>query len=316
MILENILIFTIAVVVLIISGSLVVKTLSKIAAFLHVSEYVIGFIILAFATSLPELFVGITSALEKNTALVLGTIIGANIANLTYIIGIPILLAKGMKIHSPKTMKDSLYMVVFAALPLALMLIGNQLSRVDGIILLAAFSIYAYKLIKERKEFRKELKDHIGRWEIILAVVMFIFAFAFLYLSADMVVEYAGLLALNFAVPPILIGLFLVAVGTSLPELVSGLTAALKGSSELAIGNIIGSVIANSTLILGITAIIFPITSDFLLFITSGVYMLIVTFVFATFARSGTKLEWEEGISLLLLYAFFIIMELFVKGYI
>ena len=108
MLLINLSMFILSIVLIVIAGSLLVNSVIKIAMFLRVSEYVVGFIILAFATSVPELFVGIASALEKNTALALGTVIGSNIANLTIIIGIPILLVKGMKIKSPKIKKDSL----------------------------------------------------------------------------------------------------------------------------------------------------------------------------------------------------------------
>jgi len=310
----TILIFILSIIALIISGSLVVRSLTKIAKFLHVSEYTIGFILLAFATSVPELFVGVASAIEKNTAIILGTVIGSNIANLTIIIGIPILLAKGMSIHSKKTEKDSLYVVILGALPLVLMLIGNEISRIDGIILLFAFFIYIRKIFIERKRFTKELENKASRWSIVTSVGVFIISLAALFVSAQFLVSSSTDLALIFALPPILIGLFMVAVGTSLPELVSGVTAAIKGHSEMSIGNVIGSNIANATLVLGITAIIFPITSNFLLFITSGVYMIVTAFIFATFIRSGSRVGWEEGLSLVLLYAFFIILEVYIKG--
>lgn len=310
----DIILFIISLLALIVSGSLLVRSLSKIARFLHISEYVVGFIILAFATSIPELFVGIASALEKNTALALGTVLGSNIANLTIIIGIPILLAKGMKIASPKTKNDSLYMVILCTLPLVLMLVGNELSRIDGILLVLAFFIYIRKIYLESKEFTKRFENKLGRWTVVSSVAVFLFSLIALFISADSLVHSATILALGFAIPPILLGLFVIAIGTSLPELVAGTTAALKGHSEMSIGNVVGSNIANATLILGVTSIIYPITSNFLLFITSGVYMILTTFIFATFIRSGSRVDWEEGLSLVLLYAFFIILEVFIKG--
>lgn len=309
----NIATFIVGCIILIASGSLLLKSLSKIAVFLRVSEYVVSFIILAFATSTPELFVGIASALNKNTALALGTIMGSNIADLTLIIGIPVLLAKGINIRSEKTKKDAMYMVPFAALPLILMLIGNSISRTDGIILVATFFIYVYKVYKERKEFRKEFKENVKRWEVIMYTAGFFFSLIILFLSSKIVVNAAGLLAIDFALPPIMIGLFIIALGTTLPELVVGSSAALKGHSDISVGNIIGSVIANSTFILGVTSIIYPITSNFLLFITSGVYMILLTVIFATFARSEAKLDWTEGLSLVMLYAFFVVLEFYIK---
>jgi cation:H+ antiporter len=312
---ENLLIFIAAIMVLITSGSIMVKSLSKIAAFLRLSEYVIGFIILAFATSLPELFVGISSAINKTPSIVLGTVIGANIANLTYIIGIPVLLARGIKIQSKKTKKDSLWMIGLATLPLILMLIGSSISRIDGVILLFAFSLYVYKLLKESREFSKEIENRIGRKEIVIAVSLFIFSLVLLYFSSDIVVKYAQILAVEFSIPAIFIGLFMISIGTSLPELVSGITAVLNGHNEMGVGNVMGSVIANSTIVLGVSALIFPITAAFLLFIVSISFMLVVAIIFTTFVEKGNKLSWMEGVSLLLLYIFFLIVEFYIKGY-
>ena len=102
------------------------------------------------------------------------------------------------------------------------------------------------------------LENKISRWSIITSVGIFLFSLVALFYGADMVVKSATVLAIDFALPPILIGLFLIAIGTSLPELVVGATSALKGHSEMSIGNIVGSVIANSTLILGVTSMIHP----------------------------------------------------------
>lgn len=313
MITTNILLFILSCAVLVYSGSWLVKSLTRISSALKISEFTSGFIILAFATSVPELFVGISSALKHNTAIALGTVIGSNIANLTIMIGIPILLAKKIKIQSWKTVVDAMYMVGFAALPLGLMLLGRELSRIDGIILVTVFFVYIIRLWKQREVFTKKFEEYqTNKKKLFIYTLLFLVSLVVLFKSSDFVVHYATLISADLNLAPILIGLFLIAIGTSLPELVAGSQAVLKGHSEMGLGNIIGSVIANSTLVLGITAIIYPITSDFLLFITSGVYMIIICFIFATFI--GTRmLHWKEGISLILLYVFFIIIEFYVK---
>ena len=314
MILEHLLFFIAAIVVLVISGSVMVKSLSKIASFLHVSEYAIGFILLAFATSLPELFVGISSAINKNSSLIVGTIIGSNIANLTIIIGIPVLLAKGITIRSKKTTIDSFLMIGLAALTLILMVACRGISRLDGVILLCAFFAYIFKLVREGKQFTKEFENRISHKMIITYVCLFIMSLGLLYLSSDYVVKYASLLALDFSIPAIFIGLFMVAIGTSLPELVSGISAVSKGHTDMGVGNIIGSVVANSTFVLGISALIFPITADFLLFVISACFMILVSIIFAAFVYEKNKLTWIEGIALILLYIFFMIVEFYMKG--
>ena len=316
MVFTTVLIFVAAIAVLVVAGSIMVKTLSKIAAFLKMSEYVIGFIILAFATSLPEFFVGISSAINHTPAIILGTVIGSNIANLTIIIGIPVLLSRGIKIHSKKTKKDSLWMVGMMILPLVFMISGSTISRVEGGLLLVAFSLYIYKLFKERKQFTKEFENHISRWAMVGSVFIFIISLVLLYISSTLVVKYGSLLALDLAIPAILVGLFIVAIGTSLPELVAGISAVMHGHHEMSVGNIIGSCIANSTLVLGVSALIFPITATFLLFIISISFMVVVGIIFTTFVERGDTLSWTEGLSLLLLYVLFLIVEFYMKGFI
>lgn len=314
MLLLNLLFFAIAVLVLIIAGSFTVKYLSKIAEFLHLSEYVLGFMLMAVATSIPELFVGVSSALAKQTALSLGNVIGSNIANVTIIIGISILLAKGLNIESRKTKKDSIYMTIIVIVPIVLTFIGGTLSRIDGIILLGLFGLYSYIIWKQRKGFRKGVEDKIPRWQVVLDVFMLTVSVVVLFLSSAYVIEYASNLAVDLAVPPIVIGLLLLAIGTSLPELVFGTHAIMQGHSQMALGNIIGSCVANATLVLGVTGVIYPVASNFLLFITSGVFMIVVCFLFATFVEAGRKLYWMEGVSMVLLYAFFIIIQYYLRG--
>ena len=312
----DIIIFSVAIIILIASGALIVKSLSKIAAFLHISEYVVGFILLAFATSLPELFVGISSAINKNPSLILGTVIGSNIANLTLIIGIPVLLARGIKIQSKKVKKDSLWMTALLLMPLILMTIGSKLSRIDGIILLLAFGIYNYKLLKESRQFKKELENRIKHSEVIFHAILFVISIYVLYISSDYVVKYASIMALGLQIPVLFIGLFIIAIGTSLPELVSGISAVIHGHSEMSVGNIIGSVIANSTLVLGVSAIIYPLSGNILIFLVSISFLVFVAIMFTAFVEEKNKISWMEGLVLVLAYVVFLIMEFYLKSFV
>ena len=314
MVLLNILGLFLSIMALIASGYFLIKSITKLAGYLKISEFVTGFIILAVGTSLPELFVGISSALNKSTSISLGNVIGANIADMTLVIGIPILLSRGFKIKSDKTKKDALITVALAVLPLILMYIGSQLSKIDGIILITVFFLYSYYLLAQKKEFTKKYKEEkFKRYYLIVYTLVFLVALFFLIESSDFTVKYAKSLSEDLLVPKILIGLFLIAIGTTLPELVVGINAVFSGYTEISIGNVLGSVVANSTLILGITSLIYPITANFLFFITSGFYMILVCFIFATFVGSSKKLYWQEGISLVMLYVFFVIFELYVK---
>ncbi len=314
MLIINLLLFLFFCVILVSSGGLLVRSLKKIAGFLHVSEFIVGFILMAFATSLPELFIGISSALNKNSALALGNVIGANILNLTLVMGILILIGRGIKIKNKRTKADALYMVGLAALPLILMLIGGSISRFDGVILIVSFFVYSIILYMGRGSKSKEFSMIERRWEPVAYTALFIFGLALMFLSSHFVVKYASLLSIELNFPPIMIGLFLISVGTTLPELTFGVRAILSGNSEMALGDQIGSVIANATFILGVTAVIYPISANLVLFFTAGIFMIIVAFLFATFVESGNKLYIKEGISLIMLYIFFLIIEFYVKG--
>ncbi len=308
----NLALFAVACLFLLFSASFLVKSLSKVAGFLRLQEFTAGFIIMAIATSLPELFVGIAAALEKNTALILGNVIGSNIIDLTLIAGIGIVLLRGYKIKIKETKKDAWFMVGFALLPILLMVIGEQISRLDGILLIAAFSWYVLRLLKKRKYYSKVYELPVSRKEIILHVLLVVFSLAILFFSAKYVVHFGTALSLDLALPPIIIGLFLIAFATSLPELVFETTALLKGHSEMSLGDLIGSVITNASLVLGISALIYPISGDFFLALTSGFFMVLVALVFATFVESN-RLHWKAGISLILLYVFFVVLEFFIK---
>ncbi len=308
----NILLFALSCLVLLISGSFLIKSLSKIAAFLRMSEFVVSFIIVGMATSLPELFVGISAALAKQTEISLGNVIGSNIANLTIILGIPLLLARGINIRSKTVRKDSLYMFGISLLPLILMVIGESLSKIDGIILIIVFLIYSLLLIKQRKTFTKQVENRIGRFEIIVNVFLFIFSAFFLYYAAKLTVKYASLISIDLALPPIFIGLFIIALGTSLPELVVGFHALKKKHEDIILGNIMGSVVANSTLVLGVTALIYPITTNLVIFFTSISFMILASFLFMAFVKAGKKLYWKEGVIMIFIYVLFIMVQSYI----
>ncbi|MEA3255081.1 MAG: sodium:calcium antiporter [Candidatus Altiarchaeota archaeon] len=304
-------IFLISCIVLAKSAEFLVKALIRIASFFGWTEFVIGFIVMAVATSIPELFVGITSALNKNSALALGTVIGSNIADLTLVIGIVALVARGIKVESKMIRTDTLYMFGIATLPLILML-DQELSRFDGYLLISVFSLYGVRLLKQKVKFRKTINT-VSVIEFTNSIGLFCFSVIVLFFSSHFVVEYATLLSLDLMLPPILIGLFMISFGTSLPELMFDIRAVRAGHRDMALGDLMGSVIANSTLVLGVTALIYPISANFLLFLTSASFMIVVAFLFMTFVESEERISWQEGIALIFMYVFFIIVELNVR---
>lgn len=308
---ENIFYFILYGIFLILSGIYLVKSLDKIARFLHLSEFTAAFIIMAVATSIPELLVGISSAIQGNPALSLGNIIGANILDLTLISGIFVLLAKGIKFQSKKVGAGTYFMFGSIFLLLLLYLIGKSLSRLDGLILLLLFSINSYRMIRKKEKYSKRLESKIQRKEIVFNSILFILCLLILFLSSQQIVKYSHLIAIDFGVPDILIGIFLISIATTLPELVFGVNAVLLKHSEMAIGDQVGTVFANISLIIGVVAIIHPITSAIFPFILSSSFMFLSAFIFVTFIKTGRRLEVVEGISLILLYLFFVVVQFF-----
>lgn len=311
----NLSFFIFFALILIASGGFLIKSLLKISSFLRLTEFVVAFVIMAISTSIPELFVGINSAIIGKPSIALGTVIGSNIADLTLVIGVVILLSKGIKIKSKFIRRDSIWMFAFALLPILLMLIGSSISRIDGVILLTAFFAFVFFMIRQKREFEAKVENNVKRWEIFGNFFIFIISLLALFFSSDQLVKYGSNLAIDLMMPPIFVGLFFIALGTSLPELVFESRAALAKHPQLALGDMIGSVVANSSLVLGVTALIMPITADIYLFLTSAAFMLVICFLFSAFVY-GSKISWMHGIALIFFYVLFLVIELSLKGFI
>jgi len=294
-----------------ISGNLVVRSLSKIAQHYQMREFVLGFVLVAISTSIPEFFVGIFSALNQIPALSLGDVIGANIIDLTVVIGTAALLGKKVKVEKELNKKEIFYTALIAFLPILLFL-DQELSRIDGIILLVVFAWYIVRLIIDRKHF-KMLKDGITRMQILEQVIIFIISLAILLISAEFIVDIASQIAVELAFPQVLVGLIIVGIGTTLPELSFETNSVRKGFSGMALGDLLGSVVMNSSLILGLTALIYPIRADFLPFLIGSIFLMLILGVFAIFAKTGRMITRKEGIILLMFYVLFLIVSIFAR---
>lgn len=317
MIILYIALFLISVLVLVKSGSVAVKCLVAISRYLRISEYVLAFILMALATSLPEFFVGINSAFAKAPVLSLGNIIGSNIVNLSLILGAVVIFAKGIKIESKIAKRDAWIVFFISILPL-LLLIDKNLSQADGGILLIVFIWYLRHILKAKEAFRKRM-DHIVRTierfrQFVRDLLIFILAIAILLISSWSVVKTATLIAEGLELPLVLIGLVLVAIGTSLPELVFGIKAVITKHEGMNLGNLIGSTVMNSTLILGITALIYPIRiENFNMILTAGLFMVFIILIVNFFIATKEKISRKEGVMLIGLYVAFLIIEFLLK---
>jgi len=296
---------------LVISAELLMNSFLKIAQYYRLSEFVIGFMIVALATVIPELLIGVNAALAQSPSLALGNVIGANIIDLTLVIGVITILKGGIKIETKAVRTDTPLMFFVAMLPLLLML-DKELSQFDGVVLLIAFFLYVWRIISQEKKFKDRLPS-VPKSEFLLHMVIALISLAFIYVFSMLVVNTAVLLAEEFSFPLILIGLFFISFGTTLPEFTFETRSILTRHRYMALGDIIGSVVARSTLVLGVTAIIAPIQADYLLFLTSAFFMLIVAFLFMTLIDVEKHILVQEGIALIILYILFIIIELNIR---
>jgi len=246
---------------------ILIGALNQLSGRSQSSKFGLASFLLALATSLPEIFVGITAALEKKPNLALGNVLGSNIANLSLVIGGAAVIGGSVGVVGDFLFKDILYVFLAGFLPL-LMLVDSRLTKVEGLMLLAIYGVYNFTVLgrrsrkpKRKTSFRKFFyrlnhRNKEGQ------VAWLFFGTALLIFSADGVVKTAVLLAQGFKVPLMLIGLFLVAVGTSLPELSFEIAAIRKKQVGMVFGDLLGSIVANSTLVLGVTALISPIVLD------------------------------------------------------
>jgi len=307
--------------VLIKAADLVILSLKKISARTHTGVFALSAIILALGTSLPELFVGLTSSLEGVSNLTLGVVIGSNIANIALVAGVAALFTGKVHVQGGFLKRDVGIALVAGIAPVTLVLDGS-LSQVDGLVLLAVYGIYASSLFKTRfgEIARKEPeKDYFYRIFRRLShldgketrdYARLFFGIALLLISADLIVKSANSLAIQAHIPVFVVGLLILALGTSLPELAFSFRSLEEHAPSMFFGNLLGSTIVNSTLVIGLTAVIRPIeiVAVYQYFVAAAAFS-IVFLTFWFFIRSKHRLDRWEATILILLYVIFVIIE-------
>ena len=303
-----------AALVLARSSVFLIDKLTAIAVKLRVSEYLVGFVIMAVATSIPELIVGILAALENDPNLSLGNVIGSNIANMSLVLGLAALIAGGIRVQIQVRNREMIFTDLIGVAPLV-MLLDQRLSRTEGIVLLAFFFLYMYNLIFQSREYHKVTTDHRTERPLWRELALFGAGLAVLVASAQVMVSASEKLALLLGIPMILFGIFAVALSTSLPELTTSISAAIRRQSGFVMGNILGSTVANSTLVLGITAIIQPFTvQNPTIFAVSAGMLVLTLLVLTFFVRTGYRITRIESLVLILGYVVYLAAtELFLR---
>ena len=278
-------------------ADLFVEGSSSVAKRFKVPSLIIGLTIVAMGTSLPETAVSVAASIAHNNTLAVSNVTGSNIFNLMVVIGVCALMTP-VVVDGASLKRDFPFSMICAILLLVMGTIGMTLGRVDGIILLGCFAGYIFYLIRHTlKQNRQSSDEEVDEIPLISMPKAVIFI-----LIGDVVVDSASRIAIDLGMSQTLVGLTIVSIGTSLPELVTSIVAARKNEVDMALGNAVGSCIFNILMVLGIASAISPIA-----FIQENIIDIIVLVVFSliVWIMAWTKREIKrgEGIIMLLMYA-------------
>ena len=286
---------------------------SSVAKRLKVPSMIIGLTIVAMGTSLPECAVSVTASLNNNNALAVSNVIGSNIFNLMVVCGVCALFTP-LAVSKDTLKKEFPFSIICAILLAALGAVGMTLGRIDGIVFLVIFAVYLCLMIVSAKNARnealnKELEEEVDEEIKILPVwqcIVYIIGAVAIKFGGDFVVDGASTIATGFGISQNLIGLTIVALGTSLPELVTSIVAAKKNEVDMALGNVIGSNIFNILLVLGVAGAISPVAfvTENLIDIAILVVMSVVVWIFAW---SKKKLVNWHGAVMLVSYVAYLV---------
>lgn len=283
---------------LVLGADWLVNGASSIAKKFHIPEIIIGLTIVSIGTSMPELFVSTTSALEGLSDMSIGNVVGSNLCNLLLILGLSTII-KPVKFQKETRLFEIPMCLIFTVIFIVLCNTGGTINKVEAVLLLLLFLLFiTYTIFMAKKQSSQEKQEEVKTQKKLLLILKDILWIVLgvigLKIGGDLAVDNAVNIANYFGVSEKIIGLTILAVGTSLPELVTSVTAAIKGNSDIAIGNIIGSNIFNMLLIIGVAAFINPISYNFS-YNMDLIVLVIATLILALFPVIPPKNEMSRA---------------------
>jgi cation:H+ antiporter len=304
-------ILVIGLIILIIGGDYLVRGSSSIALRLHLSPLVVGLTIVAFGTSAPELVISVQSALKGSPDIAMGNVIGSNICNLALVLGLTSVISP-VKVQS-NSIRIDWPMTMGASILLYIMIREGYLIGLEGMIMVTVLVIYLVLIIKQSRKnilaSKAEEEDKIPdppSKQIWKDLVFILLGCAGLYFGSEWFVGSAKELALSIGVEERVVGLTVVALGTSLPELATAAVASYKGQTDLALGNLMGSNIFNILSILGITSIIKDIHVHEIILNKDMMWMLLITLMILPLMVIRREVGRVDGLILLIVYTVYI----------
>ena len=302
---EILLFLVLGLIALFIGAEGLIRGSSTLALRIGITPLVVGLTVVAFGTSTPELVVSLKAALIGNSSISLGNVVGSNIANIALILGISAII-KPLDVNANVIRREIPIMIGLSIL-LIVLLIDGELSLVDGIIFvigIISFTIVNVVIARKEKnadvekEFKDGLKTKLG---VPISIIFIVGGLGLMILGANLFVTSSISIAKVIGVSDAIIGLTIVAIGTSLPELITSIVASYKNESDIAIGNVVGSNIFNILGILGITSLIIPLSSIGISYIDFGV-MLLTGMILLPLSKTGFKITRLEGALLVIGY--------------
>jgi len=257
----DILIFIVSMGALIYGADFIIEQSEKIALHFNISAFVIGATLVALGTSLPEMAVSMSASMQGSGDIAVANVIGSTIFNISLVLGTVFLISKTIKPKRDLFAQDSAWSL-FPILIFILMSIDGKLSMLDGILFLGLMGAYLLFLIQSNQVEDIDNQDSKTKFAWGKTILFLFIGFLFVVGGANFAIESAANIARSFGISEWIIGLFLVAFGTSLPELTVSIKAALSNNADMAIGTIIGSNVANFTMVLGLSSIINPLNVD------------------------------------------------------
>lgn len=306
-ILKSFVLLVVGLVLLIKGADVFVDGASNIARKFKIPSLIIGLTLVSIGTSAPELSISVTSALQGMNSMSFGNVIGSNTFNVLMVIGISTLFTSLAVSSDVKKFDIPILISIYALL--ALFVFGTSpytLSRIESAILLAVFAAYLAFLIYRGKKQPAEPENNAEPIKkLYVSIILVVVGAAAIIFGGDLVVDSASDLAMAFGMSELMVGLTIVAVGTSLPELVTSMVAAKKGEADIAVGNAVGSSIMNTVLILGVSSVISPISVEASAVVDVLVMILSILIIFfATLKRD--KIGKGVGIAMVLIYVAYI----------
>lgn len=303
---SQIFIFCVALAMVIKGATLATRYAIQLAENFHLSRYTIGFIVIAVISILPETLIGINASLNGIPEFGLGMILGSNVADLTLIFALIIFLArKNLRVEQHIIKNHALYPFILL-FPLILGLDG-YFSRTEGIALIFVGCLFYYLAIRDEGARAVPEKLRTRNYKSILPLLG---SLALLLLGSHFVVASSESLALSWGISPMLIGMLVVSLGTTMPEFFFSLAAVKSNDDSLAIGDILGTVLADATIVIGIFATIAPFAFPRSMIYVSAVCMVAAAFILFSFMRSGHTITRREGFVLFVFWLTFVFISI------